>query len=270
MNIFETLQKGKGSINEENISSFLGYLLDPNEDHDLKTVFFEKFLKFVDIKDSEIKITNTDSLKINFGFPVSLDDKTRYIDLVFETNSHIIAIENKIAEKSKQPKQVQEEYDGLRESQYFKNKNKSILMLFLVPENKGESIEIKENSNDKYKIILWKDIIEILKTILKYENNADINPINEYIKQTIKAFINFMDNTLHPKYFSLDKDTFRIYKYSSGKIVLEIENENSWENMPARPIIRKKLEQLQPDEFDFKQTETSNTQSLGANLFKIL
>ena len=54
MNIFETLQKGKGCINEENVSSFLGYLLNPNEDHDLKTTFFESFLKHIKIKDSEI------------------------------------------------------------------------------------------------------------------------------------------------------------------------------------------------------------------------
>ena len=96
-----------------------------------------------------------------------MDNKTRYIDLLFETNSHIIAIENKISEKSKQPRQVQEEYCGLRESEYFKKQNKSIIMVFLVPENNGESIEITKNSNDKYTIVLWKDIIAILKKILK-------------------------------------------------------------------------------------------------------
>ena len=98
MNIFEILSKGKGSINEENISSFLGYLLNPVENHDLDSVFFERFLKWIGISDSEIKITNTDSIKINLEYPVQSDSGTRYIDLLFETANHIVAIENKIAE----------------------------------------------------------------------------------------------------------------------------------------------------------------------------
>lgn len=33
MNIFKILASGHGSISETNISAFLGYLLNPNEDH---------------------------------------------------------------------------------------------------------------------------------------------------------------------------------------------------------------------------------------------
>ena len=39
MNIFKALCNGKGSINEENTSSFLGYLLNPYEDHGMKDEF---------------------------------------------------------------------------------------------------------------------------------------------------------------------------------------------------------------------------------------
>ena len=108
MNIFEVLSQGKGSINEENISSFLAYLLDPNEDHGLYTEFLERFLAQLGLKSSEI---DSDNFDITLEFPVKTDKKY-YIDLIFETNNYIIAIENKILESSKRKNQLQNEYDG--------------------------------------------------------------------------------------------------------------------------------------------------------------
>jgi hypothetical protein len=115
MNIFEVLSNGKGRINEENVSAFLGYLLDPNENHDLGSEFFEKFLTKIGIKEDEIKATDIDNIEINYEFKVCPDNKKcRYIDIVFETADHIIAIENKISENAMQKNQLQEEYDGLK------------------------------------------------------------------------------------------------------------------------------------------------------------
>jgi hypothetical protein len=44
MNIFKVLSSNDGSINEPNVSSFLAYLLDPNENHGLGSRFVESFL----------------------------------------------------------------------------------------------------------------------------------------------------------------------------------------------------------------------------------
>lgn len=44
MNIFKILASGHGSISETNISAFLGYLLNPNEDHGLGSIFLRKIL----------------------------------------------------------------------------------------------------------------------------------------------------------------------------------------------------------------------------------
>lgn len=270
MNIFEILSKGKGSINEENISSFLGYLLNPVENHDLDSEFFERFLKWIGISDSEIKITNTDSIKINLEYPVQSNSGTRYIDLLFETANHIVAIENKIAEKSIRAGQVQEEYEGLRQSELYKNSNKPILFIFLVPEeNKGEELKTYDE-RDTYKVLWWKHIIEILIKILKEENLAEINPINDYVKQTIKAFINFMNDAIHPMYFNYDNQNYRIYKYSSGQILVEQEENNCWvyAKPSAKAIIRGKLKELKPDLYNDSTMQNGTTRSLGAKLYK--
>jgi len=43
MNIFRILSSNDGSINEPNVSSFLAYLLDPNEDHGFQVFYYKVF-----------------------------------------------------------------------------------------------------------------------------------------------------------------------------------------------------------------------------------
>ena len=277
MNIFEVLSQGKGSINEENISSFLAYLLDPNEDHGLYTEFLERFLAQLGLKSSEI---DSDNFDITLEFPVKTDKKY-YIDLIFETNNYIIAIENKILESSKRKNQLQNEYDGLKESEFYKEiGRKPIIMVSLSPKNTDE--DIRQEENDCLKELAWQEVLDILIKILEDENKCKINPINEYTKHTIKAFINFM-NCLDCKVkeFSLHgRDDYRIIKYSSGKILVEqrVEQENGgddepkWE--PAQPcskaIIKAKLRELDSKSYTAEILKKGTTRSLGAKLFKSL
>lgn len=51
MNIFKVLANGDGRINEPNVSAFLGYLLDPYQDHGLAFEFLKRFLKQLNIND---------------------------------------------------------------------------------------------------------------------------------------------------------------------------------------------------------------------------
>ena len=270
MNIFEALSHGKGCINEENISSFLAYLLDPNEDHGLGTVFLEKFLNLKKLKlsEGEIKTTDMNNLDIKLEYQVNIPEK-RYIDIVFETSEHIIAIENKILEKSKQNGQLQDEYNGLKTSDEYKDSNKAILMIYLVPEEKGEKFELDKNRRkDDYKILLWKDVIkDVVMDILNDETQGKIRPIYDYTKHTIKAFINFLNSTLNPLGFKCNGKNYRIFKYSSGKILVQEETENTWKDVKSsKAIVRDKLRELNLYEEGTKQ----NTRSLGAKLFKEL
>ena len=61
MNIFRILSSNDGSINEPNVSSFLAYLLDPNEDHGISSLLLQELL-------SDITKINPDFLnKIKFN-----------------------------------------------------------------------------------------------------------------------------------------------------------------------------------------------------------
>lgn len=269
MNIFDTLVRGKGCINEENITSFLAYLLDPTEDHDLKNIFLNEFLKLIGMSESEIESLSTNDIEIELEYSVE-DDKEKRIDIVIKTKDHVIAIENKISEQSKQKNQLQEEYDGLKKDKIAANT--PIIMCYLVPENKGEKITIKDN--DKQCVVLWSDIMNELTSILQQENSAEINPINDYVKHTLKAFINFMNSTLKPKYFSYNSKEYRIYKYTSGQIIIEKETtKDNWKCVSARDILRHALDERDNKNYKYNTTKDGHkytTRVLGAKLYKLL
>lgn len=61
MNIFRILSSNDGSINEPNVSSFLAYLLDPNEDHGISSLLLQELLNDI------IEINNLLLSKIQFN-----------------------------------------------------------------------------------------------------------------------------------------------------------------------------------------------------------
>jgi hypothetical protein len=132
--------------------------------------------------------------------------------------------------------------------------------------------QIKTEKEDSSIILFWNDVIEILKDILQKENSSQINPINDYVKQTIKAFINFRRNTSKPRCFTLNGQRYNIYKYSSGSIYVYRynRNENSWVKVSAKDVIRQKLKELDPEKYNDDKINTQNTRSLGAKLIKML
>ena len=89
MNIFKILSSYDGSIKEPNISSFLAYLLDLNEDHGLSDLLLKSIIQ--DFKNINIDFfskikndLNQYEIKINPEYSVFLDNKRRDIDVVIE------------------------------------------------------------------------------------------------------------------------------------------------------------------------------------------
>lgn len=270
MNIFEALSRGKGCINEENTSSLLAYFLDPKENHGLGTSFLESFLDCLNIDENEIKLTDIDNFEIKLEFNVKTC-KNCYIDMVFEINNHIIAVENKIFESSKKNGQLQNEYDGLKKSNYYSETLKPIIMCYLVPKDCNECKNVNTSENDICMPITWDKLIKVLRKLLQKENHAIINPINEYTKQTIKAFINYMEDVLNPKFVVID-DNYRLYKYSSGQIIVkQKEGKSNWVSAEpsSKAIIKQKLKSLNK-EYNDETMKLGTTRSLGAKLFKEL
>lgn len=223
MNIFKILANGDGSINEPNVSAFLGYLLNPYADHDLRFEFLIRF--FEKIGDKEFNPLKYDyEILFEQAFRENGDPKKKkdIVDIVIlcldintgqkkesivknilnsqQTLHKVFLIENKIKKNAL--------IKGQLVKQYIKTKTELSL-----DDNQIHSIYVSPNTDDfktefdceetKSKIknktqIFWDEpnnsIAHTLKEILYDESNGNIEPINEYTKQTIKAFIQFIES----------------------------------------------------------------------------
>ena len=202
-------------------------MLTPAADHGLNDEFLKRFLKLIKKNDERcIKSDSICNTKIELEEPVKDNEREYRIDLIFEIqygrDDYIVAIENKILENSKREGQLQHEYNGLKNAEKFKKKN--IIMCFLTPKGSNEEkLDIK--GKDEFHNIKWSDIIKELHDILQKEHEAQINPISDYTKHTIKAFINFMNTFItecsKSVLFELDNSQYNLIKYNEGKIILE-------------------------------------------------
>lgn len=223
MNIFKILANGDGSINEPNVSAFLGYLLNPYADHGLRFEFLTRFMEKIGDEEFnplkyDYEILFEQAFREN-GDPKNEKDIVDIVILCLETNNgnqkesivknilsseqslkKVFLIENKIKKNAIKKGQLV--------NQYIKAKSE-----LNVEDDKLHSIYVSPNTNDfitefedtevdrvikKNKTqIYWngkESISNTLKEILHEETNAKIEPINEYTKQTIKAFIQFIEN----------------------------------------------------------------------------
>jgi hypothetical protein len=72
MNIFKILSSNDGTLKEPNVSSFLAYLLDPNEDHGLGDSLLKSILSdFESLKDKDFSDYD---VEVNPEYKVDIDD----------------------------------------------------------------------------------------------------------------------------------------------------------------------------------------------------
>lgn len=258
MNIFEALSQGKGSINEENTSSFLAYLLKDYESHGLRREFAKRFIKLANIDYKDVSDYNfIVELEKKYYDAENNTKKNRTIDILLtitdDYKKYIIGIENKLSSGACQKDQLLEEYKYIKQTS---NKDDSIIMIFLVPDIdnpkilsefqalktwKSENESISEQQN--VKLIKWDDIINIVKEMLADETEAAIAPMSDYLKQTLKAFcfyIKHLNSTIikqkvYVRYKRKDYDElYELLQLSDGS--MRIRCENSKDLMPKLMI----------------------------------
>lgn len=224
MNIFRILSSNDGSINEPNVSSFLAYLLNPNEDHGISSLLLQEmlneflfietdFLKNIQFDGRITDLSNYSGFSINIlpELSVNIDNeskkKRRDIDIVLEiidnnkTNEilYAICLENKITDSSinKNDSQLEDELIGLKNYYSENNLNPDIYVIYLTP----SPSEISNLSFDKLDYerkchIYWdgheNSIFNKLIKIFNEENQGLIDPINEQSSYLIKSFLSFI------------------------------------------------------------------------------
>jgi hypothetical protein len=163
MNVFKVFASGKNKFGENYMSAFLGWLLSPNMEHGLGSIFLDKLISGIatqlddtDLKDSVSYLSQVSGFRgygldedenerRNIGIALEYNPGRRPIDILLTIDNYCIAIENKIyIGSAKDEKQLVEQYEELKEklkqnqingdkTSSQTNETQKIVMIFLVP-----------------------------------------------------------------------------------------------------------------------------------------
>lgn len=186
------------------MSAFLGYLLDSTKDHGLGDTFLRAFLEQLDPQTFASVLAQphirTDVL-LEQGY--SLSSSTCNLDIevwIYDDDgdeAFRLVIENKIRSGTANPKQLARYYQAVLEDD---PKVRNLYVVFLTPAVNTSALNaeftaLKVDAKRQHyaKRIYWDSVnggvLPILRNIMSREMVGDINPINEYMRHTIKAFI---------------------------------------------------------------------------------
>ena len=218
MNLFDILSSGKKDLNEENVSSFLAWFLDPKQSHGCGVLFLNKLLNLIDKEKFQRWMSEIQNISVDVLVEeevVTHSGKRRYIDIVIlisttensaigstkKSESIVLAIENKIRKNACDKTQLKEEYEGLL-NEY---KNTDIVFLYLTPSKSNSFNEafllLPENITKSF--LTWTNsgcnlsdvtIVDIFREILQDDSNAKINPLSNESKFILKSFVVFAEN----------------------------------------------------------------------------
>ncbi len=227
MNIFKVLASGDGTINEPNISSFFAYLIDPSAGHGLSARLLQAFLdplidssgdKLKELKDIDGVIRGGDNwdiwVKTELRVLVPGKQKSRDIDIViefFESDKlrYAICVENKIKKGSEQKNQLEEELNGLINAYQEQGDNPMIGLIYITKDYDSNCKLIFEEDTSDMEVphihMVWvskldnpadknRTIYNLISDILEKESKGLIDPIFDYTKHTIKAFLSFTES----------------------------------------------------------------------------
>jgi hypothetical protein len=307
MNIFGVLSRGKSRLNEPSISAMLGYLLSPNDDHGLGDTFLRSFLEYLEAEGG--KNIFLDSLAtalikadVSLEEPFDYKGKRRDIDILlslYASNGkeiHRIIIENKINAGAANPKQLKEYYLAARQDERTSD-GCGLTVVFLTPpksprlEQEYHALRETIEEHDNAIWIMWvekddaqKSVIRLIQKIIEREAKGEINPINDYMRHTLKAFIRHLKNIIDmgassrsPRYgedlgdivetddiITPNGASHKIIRRSSGQIqVIDI---NTGEKEIARHVM---AEYIDAHKLDIPHAKL-NTRQIGKRLMGFL
>ena len=251
MNIFRILSSNDGSINEPNVSSFLAYLLDPNEDHGISSLLLQEILNEFVEKDekflSKIKFGNriTDLSKFS-NFTINIipelsvkilkdrKEKRRDIDILIEIIEnktkeilYSICLENKITDSSinKRDSQLEDELEGLKMLYSESGVSPEIYVIYLTPsQSKISTDSFEKFEYEKKHHLYWNDdknsVFNKLIKIFNKENEGLIDPINNQSSYLIKSFLSFIKTNF--KSYVRESLEDKLEKKNYGKPVFDL------------------------------------------------
>lgn len=308
MNIFRALSEGNGRLSETNLSAFLAYLLNPSQTHGLGDRFLRSFLQAVadgcGQPDRFANVLRMPAIRADVGLEVKREHNgvTRTVDVDVtlieeligseQRDAHQLIIENKIKASAADREQFRDEFDCARADV---DATTSVTAVFLTPDLQNaalqqqyDALQIAAKNEDAKTWLHWngggdsQSVVDMLRELLHMEQEAKIEPINEYTRHTIKAFINFIEVLLkrstrgaafrtadmpvaEEKQVTLGQDErYRLVLFSNGAVKVFTEDDNCNEEVAALGILKKVNQALNLKvSLTYSTGRNKNTRQLG-------
>lgn len=279
MNIFQSLSEGYGRLTETNLSAFLRFLLSPNEAHGFRDMVLRQFLKAVASSSGDAERFDDALQKEALEARIALEvlyagAQDQRIDLEIEIfdqtgehqrKLHHIVVENKIKAASAQVDQLVRQFECVCQAMS-EEESAPITMVFLTPpgddkrlQDQFSNLSIDQLTPHRKTWLRWHGtdeshdtIVSLLRKVLLMEACAQIEPIADYMRHTLKAFIMFLERNVEmsqqkrigskepgsvvsQETVTLDGRTYTITRMSDGVIQVF---DDADEEVRAYPILR--------------------------------
>jgi hypothetical protein len=246
MNIFKALSEGNGRISETNITSFMNYLMDSS--NELKNSFFILFAQLIDahlekhkildefqinqksIREQIRSFTNNYNVTSEPEYSIKdVDGNVQIPDILLRINCKrtdedlaYIIIENKISKSAIKNGQLEKQYDFFTRSEDY-DESKAVYSVLISPDEKvfEKQYSSASENNNRTLWLKWvnhsdsdSSIEAILRQLIKYEHNAEIEPIDPNTQFIIKSFVDYLATE-----FSLKENNRKNYNFKGFEVV---------------------------------------------------
>lgn len=220
-NIFDILKISRAEIRHSN---FLGWLLDPNENHGLKELVLNRFLRdiFSDEKAKELSVLDAETLDYS---TVSLKREWQNIDLLIVVDQKVICVENKV--DSKEHSNQLTRYKKIIEENFPKHEQ---VFVYLTPQGDHPTTE-----KEHYIPYSYERFAENLERILHVYGDTLNGKVSNYINDYLSVLKrNIMQND------KLNDLALKLYKSHKETLDFIFDNRPDVEQ-EFRELIRQKV-----------------------------
>ena len=211
-------------LTETNLSAFAAFLLTPHRQHGLSDAFLRAFLvevaintgqpdRFEDVLSAPLLSAEVGLEQRYDGPPsrtVDIDIQLMSGDGISQRKVHHLIIENKVKASAAQPSQLVEQFACVSKALRVET-TCPITMVFLTPpgdsaalKTEYEALLLNGEAGHRKAWLRWgngwpnegKTVVDIVRSLLSREAMAEIEPITEYTRHTLKAFVLFLQGAM--------------------------------------------------------------------------
>lgn len=222
---------------EEICSRILEFFFQPNNKHGFRDLWFKSLCKIIKIDCEDVFEMKTRTEEATSS---SEKEKGKKIDIVLETPTLVIAIENKIGADLYNPLDIYKEHIDKGYSKL----NKKCIVLTAHRLSNEEQKKVNENG---FVVVLYKKLFDNVRELLgKYVSSCNPNFLSFMLDfmMTVEKRMNFMDNTELNRFFFDKKEEIESMLNSFGDWQRKLRDEQSCELNKIKDVITKKTKCL--------------------------